>query len=100
MEFLIRTVYVRGEMAKDDLRQRAQYAGYFGDDSGGRITHTTLLNLVNGNRLRKLPNGNYAYPEKGLSPEAHRLLGVSSNGADRDQLQMNEAPADFSAETS
>ena len=60
-EKLIRTKTPRG---KDELREEATRAGYFGESpsSAGRATHTTLLNLARSGRIRDMKDGNYGLP--------------------------------------
>lgn len=57
-DFLVRRVNEAGPLSKDDLRQLAVRAGYFQDaESATRSVHATLLGIINGGRVRELPNG-------------------------------------------
>ncbi|MGH6795863.1 MAG: hypothetical protein ACREDM_08555 [Methylocella sp.] len=62
-EFFLTALHANGPLSKDDLRTQAERASYFVDgDSGGRATHTTLLNLCRAGRIKELPGGMYAFP--------------------------------------
>lgn len=59
-EFFISEIGTRGPLTKEELRQAAQSAGYFGDgDGGGRATHATLVNIQRNNRV-VLEDGKFA----------------------------------------
>ena len=48
-------------MNKEDLKDAAERVGYFKDgELPGRVTHTTLLNLVSSHQLKITPDGLYA----------------------------------------
>ena len=60
-EFFLMQLQVHSPMSKDELRGAAERAGYFMDgESGGRRTHTTLMNYARSRRVRELPDGRYA----------------------------------------
>jgi len=62
-EFFLTALHANGPLSKDDLRTQAERASYFADgDSGGRTTHTTLLNLCRAGRVKELSGGLYAFP--------------------------------------
>ncbi len=62
-EFFLTALHANGPLSKDDLRTQAERASYFADgDSGGRATHTTLLNLCRAGRIKELSGGIYAFP--------------------------------------
>ncbi len=81
-EFFITAVHSSGALTKDELREKAESAGYFADgDSGGRTTHTTLMNLVGAKRLYRDDAGSYL-PIKG-----RRLLLPALMGSHGDLLE-------------
>jgi hypothetical protein len=65
-DFMITKVHAHGPMEKDQLRSEASLAGYFADGNG-RTFHLTLMNITNAGRLVRLPDGRYAFPERGSS---------------------------------
>lgn len=62
-DFLVTKVHAHGPMEKDQLRAEADLAGYF-EEGNGRTFHTTLMNITNGGRLVRLPDGRYAFPQR------------------------------------
>jgi hypothetical protein len=47
-------------MTKDEIRVKAEEAGYFkGDEAAGRVLHATLLNLERHGRIVSSPDGKY-----------------------------------------
>jgi hypothetical protein len=66
LDFLLTKAHADGPIEKDELRRHAELAGYFADgEAGGRKVHTTLMNLASAGRLHRLPDGRYAFPERG-----------------------------------
>jgi hypothetical protein len=62
-DFFLTKVRERATMNKEDLKDAAERAGYFKDcEAPGRVTHTTLLNLVSSRQLKITPDGFYAGP--------------------------------------
>jgi hypothetical protein len=59
-DFLCSAMAQTGVKTKEELRDLAQGAGYFGAGEGGRTIHATIVNLVRGGRVRELPDGKYA----------------------------------------
>lgn len=60
-DFFVATVEKFGTASKKNLRDEAERAGYFrGAESAGRVTHTTLMNIVRGGRLREIAPEVYA----------------------------------------
>jgi hypothetical protein len=59
-----------GADTKEELRQRAELAGYFkgGNESPGRVIHAKVMNLVKRGDAAKLPDGKIALIEKQTSP--------------------------------
>lgn len=71
-DFFVTAVHKRGRATKDDLREAAEEQGYFDNgESGGRQTHTTLMNLANAGKLLRLEDGSYSLPTP-----AHNLFGL------------------------
>jgi hypothetical protein len=66
-DFLVTKVHAHGPLDKDQLRQEATLAGYFADGNGRKF-HTTLMNITNGGRLIRLPDGRYAFPQRDQTP--------------------------------
>lgn len=63
--FLIAQLQQRGPMTKEELRDSAVEAGYFGpDDVPGRSIHFTVINLAKSGRIREQIGGKYAVAEK------------------------------------
>jgi hypothetical protein len=62
-------------LTKEELRDRAYTAGYFGgEEAGGRVLHATLMNLIKHQRILAKPDGTLEpYP-------AERRQGVLING--------------------
>lgn len=75
-DFMCSTMAQTGVKTKDELRDLAQGAGYFGTGEGGRTIHATLVNLVRGGRVRELPGGKYAVrlPVEGQSDLLERRV--------------------------
>lgn len=61
-EFFLTALHANGPLSKEDLRTQAERASYFDGDSGGRATHTTLLNLCRAGRIKELSGGVYVFP--------------------------------------
>lgn len=67
-DFFVTAIHKRGKATKDDLRDAAEDQGYFDNgESGGRQTHTTLMNLVNAGKLLRLDDGSYSLPTQATS---------------------------------
>lgn len=58
-DFLCLSLAEDGPRSKDDLREVAQKAGYFGAGEGGRAIHATLVNLVRANRVVVRDDGQF-----------------------------------------
>ncbi|WP_413990636.1 hypothetical protein ACMDCR_00300 [Labrys okinawensis] len=64
-EFLITAIFTDGPLNKDDLREKAEAAGYFDDDeSAGRKLHATLMNITTAGKVVKDGDGNYTFPTR------------------------------------
>ena len=62
-EFVITKVHALGPLDKDALKAEAGRAGY-PEAENGRSFHMTLTNVIKHKKLRQLPDGRYAYPER------------------------------------
>jgi hypothetical protein len=62
-EFFLTALHAHGALSKDELRDQAERAGYFGDLDGGsgRTIHATLLNLCRTGRAKEIEQGVYMH---------------------------------------
>ena len=57
-----------GPLPKNEIRDRCIKGGVLGAQSAGRSIHFTLVNMVRGNRVIKLPDDRYSLPGGDLAP--------------------------------
>ena len=73
VDFLCAAMADRGAKSKDELRDLAQAAGYFGPGDGGRAIHATMVNLVRGGRVRELSDGKFMVQQAPIVQQPYLL---------------------------
>jgi hypothetical protein len=63
-DFLVEVLVQMGPKTRDDLHKLAAVNGYFVSRGDARTTHTTLLNVVRGGRIRQLDDGRFEAVER------------------------------------